>query len=142
MDVRTSSRCNWGNCVGVRLIDDGVEIFDTKDLSLPALAVQMDDWVHFIGDVKAGLYDELPGVEDSANALGSITSVEVRHPAGDTVLLSSRKQSAHPGNSYTWSEWHDFTAGVHDDEFDIVMVDATYRFNQPRRKAPSRAGAL
>jgi hypothetical protein len=58
IEFRTSSFCNWGNCVEVGLAADGVVLVrDTKDRTQPALSFTDEEWAAFVAGVKAGEFD-------------------------------------------------------------------------------------
>jgi uncharacterized protein YeaC (DUF1315 family) len=57
-EFRTSSYCNFGNCVEVGRTPDGVVLVrDTKDRAQQALSFTADEWVAFVAGVKAGEFD-------------------------------------------------------------------------------------
>jgi hypothetical protein len=55
VDVRTSSFCTDGACVGVALGHDEVRVVDTK--SAEALRFTPAEWAAFVAGVKAGEFD-------------------------------------------------------------------------------------
>ena len=57
-EFKTSSFCNFGNCVEVgRSADGAVLVRDTKDRAQQTLAFTADEWTAFVAGVKAGEFD-------------------------------------------------------------------------------------
>jgi Domain of unknown function (DUF397) len=57
-EFKTSSFCNFGDCVEVGAAPDGrVLVRDSKDADRQTLAFTRDEWVAFVKGVKAGEFD-------------------------------------------------------------------------------------
>jgi len=57
-EFRTSSYCNFGNCVEVGRTPDGaVLVRDTKDRAQQALSFTDEEWAAFVAGGKAGEFD-------------------------------------------------------------------------------------
>jgi uncharacterized protein YeaC (DUF1315 family) len=57
-EFRTSSYCNFGNCVEVGRTPDGaVVVRDTKNRAQQALSFTDEEWAAFVAGVKAGDFD-------------------------------------------------------------------------------------
>jgi uncharacterized protein YeaC (DUF1315 family) len=57
-EFRTSSYCNFGNCVEVGRTPDGtVLVRDTKNRVQQALVFTDEEWTAFVAGVKAGEFD-------------------------------------------------------------------------------------
>lgn len=50
----TSSRCDSGACVQVRLTEDAVAMRDSKSTEGPVLQFSADTWNQFLAGVRAG----------------------------------------------------------------------------------------
>jgi hypothetical protein len=57
-EFKTSSFCNFGDCVEVGSAADGtVLVRDSKDAELRTLVFTHDEWMAFVKGVKAGEFD-------------------------------------------------------------------------------------
>lgn len=54
---RKSSRSGGGGCVEVRSTSTGVEVRDSKNISLPSIHVGQAAWSEFLLAIKAGEFD-------------------------------------------------------------------------------------
>ena len=58
IEFKTSSFCNWGNCVEVGRSSNGVVLVrDAKNRAQEALAFTDEEWAAFVAGVKAGEFD-------------------------------------------------------------------------------------
>ena len=57
-EFKISSYCSFGGCVEVGRTPDGaILVRDTKDRSQHALSFTEEEWMAFVGGVKAGEFD-------------------------------------------------------------------------------------
>ncbi len=54
---RKSSRSGYNGCVEVAFVEGGVAVRDSKDPSGPVLLFTPDEWVAFVGGMRAGEFD-------------------------------------------------------------------------------------
>jgi|tagenome__1003787_1003787.scaffolds.fasta_scaffold19867090_2 hypothetical protein len=68
---RRASRCASSGCVEILMADGRIEVRDSKQSDGPVLTYFPDEWITFIGAVKAGEFD-LP-IDNPADAVAVVS---------------------------------------------------------------------
>jgi hypothetical protein len=58
---RTSTLCDLNGCVEVAILGDRVAVRDAKDRTGPVLQFTAAEWEAFVGGVRGGEFDLVPG---------------------------------------------------------------------------------